>query len=546
MPHTYFARQPGVVSAASAAPSTVGRAVSFGISGALLAGQGTMGVHAASAAAVRDRKPYGFAPLCSQDYVDNVWSQKASLLAPVGTPMEELFDVADIVELLRAARGTVQVQAHDERLPRQGTVSDFFRNATLTLRAIQARLPRLASWSRAFAKVFGVSCEITLYLTPPGTPGLPLHNDQHDVLAAQVIGRRSWKAWDLEGLRLPPEIGLEPVAAPFRHTVSGPTSGSAALEVMPEPSLTAELGRGALLYVPRGSLHVASTARPPGGASAHLSISALTQSFSYAIAAFHLSAEPKIQEAIVASGWDLHRFRQAMMRTVDHKIDGVDFRRSLPLGWVRQLLGQSNESFCTTNFVSVLGGTQIVGSGMQAMVRSTLEALLRQILLQAPAPKPLQLKVTDSMLRTTADTFANHLDTFQGDLSKAASLPPVKGVDVLVLPHGLHIAYMAWGLRGGNGVVEARFSWCGRGVAGSVKTRWPSAVLPMLEVLAASPVRRLSLLDLGDGGDVLPKLLFAIELEQLPLDDPIKLTPGGSPTSSPSDRDPDCVVGEEL
>jgi ribosomal protein L16 Arg81 hydroxylase len=285
-------------------------------------------------ASLQDETPYGFAKLCASSFADENWADKTLLVESAGADVGSIFDLADLVELLIASNGSVTVTggtAKDGRTVsvspqpqrKKGSIMDFFRNSTIAFSAIETQLPRLAAWSRTFARAFGITSEVNLYLTPPGAQAFSVHNDRQEVLAAQVHGQKTWKVWDLKGLELPDEIMLEPAIAPFRHTVSLITSGAASLDAFPPASLDVSLQPGALLYVPRGSLHVASTAGVSTQPSLHLTIGILTQSFSYAIAAFHMAAEGLLKDAIAQAGWDLHRFRQNIMKLADHKHEGA-------------------------------------------------------------------------------------------------------------------------------------------------------------------------------------------------------------------------------
>lgn len=330
-------------------------------------------------------EPYAFSDLCDEDFLAHAWGWKSHLLAQ-GTAIQRLFDLPDLVDVLRAARdvsygagGALRAvggtalngrmgMASPQPTLQKGSLPDFFRNATLVLSSLQTRLPRLAAWSRAFARTFGISCEISLYISPPGSQGMPLHNDAHDKFVAQVLGAKAWKVWDLDGQAGGTFDWAEEIAAaPFRHTVSYAGSEAASFDALPEASADVRLHPGGLLYIPRGSLHVASTAhlqdpgqeaeafsaagQAPGAlrggasgshspeetatSSVHLAINALTQGASYALVAYQLTAEPSVQGAAQAAGWEPHRFRQALMRAADRGREGAALRRSLPLGWLR-------------------------------------------------------------------------------------------------------------------------------------------------------------------------------------------------------------------
>jgi len=504
--------------------------------------------------------PYGFGTLCGQTFAADFWSRKAVIFKQGNELATDMFDLADLAELLRDSKVQLQVvggtapsgrtaSVSPQPQRRRGAIADFFLNATCALSAVEARLPRLAAWSRDFARSFGISNEINLYLTPPGSQALSLHNDRQDVLAIQIVGQKSWKVWDLDGLQLPSEIGLDPVLSPFKHTVSLLSGEAAPLEALPPPSLDFRLEPGMMAYVPRGSLHVASTPESSNVSSLHLTIGVLSQSFSYAFAVFHAASQAVVHDVISAAGWDLHRFRQALMRIVDHKTDGVPFRKSLPFGWVRHMQGLGSDHACGGH--SDADNSSTVSS--MEIARSTLESLIQRVLLEAPSQVAMLGGISDDALRATTDVFLRHLEKFDQDLTNASLLPhPTRGANELELPEGLHISYdrphMDSGSDSAEGVdiVEATFSWCGsHDDGGVVVARWPVGALPLLQAVAASPVRRLAL-DSAQLGRSVPdpvsRLLFAVDLTKLRLTPPIQLVLAGSPLAGPGSRDPGCVA----
>lgn len=509
----------------------------------------------ATAAEREDRSElFALQALCSEGFAAEAWGAHTTKLLPTVAAVRNMFDLADLAELLRGAYSSLQVvggtaatgrtaSVSPQPVRRKGHLMDYFRNATLTLARIETKLPRLAAWSRAFASHFGVSSEINLFLTPPGAQALSLHNNRQDVFVVQVLGDKAWKVWDLPGLNVPAEFGIEPVLHPFRHTVSVQPDRPIPLAALPTPSLETGLKRGSTLYIPRGSLQVASTAGTGRASSSlHLSFNALTQSFSYAIAVFHLAAEDDVKSIMLAVGWDLHRFRQSLMRIVDEKTEGVPFRQSLPLGWA-PLVSSEGEATCLR-----AAGRRPDGQSTRVLTesRDVLETLLNRVFLEAPKQPPPRVTLSDAALRNVAAVFAEKVAKFHQDLAPVSLLPRAENIGTLELPPSLTVAFVAWGLdEYGAGEIEARFSWCGRSTEGMARVLWPAGVLPMLDVVSSSPTRLLDIAELSPGTDPVPKLIFALELTQLALDPPIRIRPRVDKAVSRADaRLPDCGRGE--
>mmetsp|Transcript_6152 Transcript_6152/g.10673 ORF Transcript_6152/g.10673 Transcript_6152/m.10673 type:complete len:562 (-) Transcript_6152:109-1794(-) len=486
--------------------------------------------------------------LCQPEFTEEIWSKRSAILADHNAEVAELFTLTDLVMLLdgteriqAAGAGASEVAAVPSRPNRQpGTIMDYFRNATLIFTSIETRLPRVAAWVREFRKAFGISVEVSLYITPPGAQGLGLHNDRQDNFVVQAVGAKSWRTWDVsnESVRAGQVFSKMNVAgAPFlRHLTSVSAEDEVLLDSLPESSIEARLEPGSLLYVPRGSLHVASTAGE-SAASVHLSIGTKSIPFSYALAIYNIVASAETRQVVEAAGWDTQRFRQALMKLVDEHQQGMDFRASMPFAWALWQDGLDASPAC-----AAMGQNSTNSSSAgSAYVKKHSEELFRRVLAGAPA-RPLRPVFTMGALHDVRIAFQRQLEKLEKDSETPAGVAaPLTEFEFLQLPDSLHVTYIAAGLDGyGKGETQALFSWCGRGFEGAQKVRWPAGVLSMLQAVAASRSRRMRLLELGSGSDMVPKLLFAIELARIPLEPRIELLPLGTPGLASQERDPDC------
>lgn len=488
---------------------------------------------------------YGFNDLCTSEFVTESWSQKSSMMKPGLEAVGSLFDMSDLTSLILAANGSVQVAGGTATVAgqtssvspqpkrRKGTAADFFRNCSLALSGIEAKLPRLAKWSRAFARTFGITIEVNLYLTPPSSQAFSLHNDKQDVLAAQVSGSKTWKIWDLHGgIELPEDMGIKPVAHPFHQTVALLKTDAPALEAMPIPSLNAHVTPGSLLYVPRGSLHVASTAEYVSSSSLHLTIGVLTQMFSFAFVLFHVSTEDELQKIIELAGWSLHDFRKTLMDTAGKAVEGVDFRQSLPVGFVWWAHNRTQGLLCRDG----------LNESPFSEAHARAETLLARILGKAPLPPEEQPKLSLSLLQSAAGVFVRHLEKYDKDLIDVSDLPLTAPIVAIELPEELHISFTQ-AVTGDE--VDVHFAWCQgdakHSAADAIEVQWPPLVLSMLEVIAKSQLRRISLIDLGGGPDPVPKHVFAVMLATLPLNPSIQLVSQSIEVLDSRPRSPDCV-----
>jgi hypothetical protein len=141
------------------------------------------------------------------------------------------------------------------------------QGSTLVLRHAEACWLPLQHLNRAIMDRLTAACSATLFLTPPGHRGFPLHFDIYDAFILQIEGAKEWRIY-------PPEIVLpygrlwRPL--PLRQGSGGQVDGTGADGTgadgtAPKPLATLTLEPGDLLYLPRGFGHAA---RATSGAGA--------------------------------------------------------------------------------------------------------------------------------------------------------------------------------------------------------------------------------------------------------------------------------------
>lgn len=138
-------------------------------------------------------------------------------------------------------------------LPDPGRILDLVADgATLVLQALHRSWPPVTALCRALEDLVGHPVQANAYLTPPGSRGLAVHHDTHDVLAIQLSGDKHW-------------VVHEPaVVAPLpgqRWSRDDHTPGPLVLDTVLHP--------GDVLYLPRGTPHAAETT---DAASLHLTV----------------------------------------------------------------------------------------------------------------------------------------------------------------------------------------------------------------------------------------------------------------------------------
>jgi lysine-specific demethylase/histidyl-hydroxylase NO66 len=121
----------------------------------------------------------------------------------------------------------------------------FEEGATIVLQGMHRYWPPLAAFCRDLELALGHPTQVNGYVTPPGSRGLAVHHDSHDVFVLQAFGRKSWEVY---------EPGHEKEA----------------------PALAIALEPGDSLYMPKGTPHAARTQE---AASGHLTVGILSSTW---------------------------------------------------------------------------------------------------------------------------------------------------------------------------------------------------------------------------------------------------------------------------
>src|SRR5204862_6907080 len=128
-------------------------------------------------------------------------------------------------------------------------LEQFREGATIVLQGLHRNWPPLGRFCRELEAALGHPTQVNAYVTPPGSRGLAVHQDSHDVFVLQAFGGKHWDVWAPRPLGAPkPEPGDDPV-----------------LSVTLEP--------GDAMYLPLGTPHAASTQEVLSG---HLTIGILS------------------------------------------------------------------------------------------------------------------------------------------------------------------------------------------------------------------------------------------------------------------------------
>jgi lysine-specific demethylase/histidyl-hydroxylase NO66 len=152
----------------------------------------------------------------------------------------------------------------------------FDGGATIVLQGLHRNWEPVAAFCRALEIELGHPCQVNAYVTPPGSQGLAMHVDPHDVFVLQAFGRKRWEIHAAPG-----ESDRDPIEA--------------------------DVGPGDCIYMPAGTPHAASAQSATSG---HLTV-----------------------------GVHIARWRDVLADALRSALDGHEFDGSIPVGWTREPAG---------------------------------------------------------------------------------------------------------------------------------------------------------------------------------------------------------------
>jgi bifunctional lysine-specific demethylase and histidyl-hydroxylase NO66 len=218
-------------------------------------------------------------------------------------------------------RGTVGGQRLDD-LPDPGRVIALFEEgATIALQGMHRWWPPVAALCRGIEEALTHPVQANAYITPPGSRGLDVHHDTHDVIALQTDGRKHWVVH---------EPAVELPLPRQRWSSDEHTPGARVMDT--------EVSPGDALYLPRGTPHAAETTDTY---SVHLTI-----------------------------GIRVVTWHEVLERAVARAADEPAFRRALPAGFATDPSALARE----LEPVLARAGEWLGGLGTGDLAEETVEA----------------------------------------------------------------------------------------------------------------------------------------------------------------------------
>jgi lysine-specific demethylase/histidyl-hydroxylase NO66 len=185
----------------------------------------------------------------------------------------------------------------------------FHEGATIVLQGMHRYWFPLARFCRELELALGHPTQVNGYITPPGSRGLAVHHDSHDVFVLQAFGRKRWEIYEPGGEDRAPQMDIE-------------------------------LAPGDCLYMPKGTRHGARTQEVVSG---HLTVGILTYTWAglFREALERIASEAELDEPLpVAFHRDRHGFQAAVedrLQALRVRLDKAD-AQDLAEGMIRKFL----------------------------------------------------------------------------------------------------------------------------------------------------------------------------------------------------------------
>ena len=156
------------------------------------------------------------------------------------------------VNFLKREFGNKDTIARDKQLGPKDLLDGMRRNYTLQMLGTHYWIPSVANMSYWLSQVTSRPVSVNLYSTPMKQEvSLVPHSDFQCALMVQLEGRKRWRLWKLPDIWLPVR---------YRHIRGRDDGDIVDKDWLGDPYMDVILEPGDVLYVPRGCLHLTSTA----------------------------------------------------------------------------------------------------------------------------------------------------------------------------------------------------------------------------------------------------------------------------------------------
>jgi ribosomal protein L16 Arg81 hydroxylase len=192
---------------------------------------------------------------------------RASDGGPRANLLPDALLASDIANLLSRAGPSIKVFKKGETVDEENFRVAYLDGASLIVNQADRYDSKIYTFCRALAERYFHHVFAVVYLTPPKSWAVRLHNDDQDVFLLQVWGKKHWIIRDAPKLCVYSEemLGKDDPVPP---------------ELISEPIMSFDLLPGDILYIPRGFLHEATTTTEP---SLHITVTMPTSDYCWGV-----------------------------------------------------------------------------------------------------------------------------------------------------------------------------------------------------------------------------------------------------------------------
>ncbi|CAK0846345.1 unnamed protein product [Prorocentrum cordatum] len=182
--------------------------------------------------------------------------------------LPEAISVDDIVALIRRSGPNLKMFRQGDPYDSDSFPEAYLDGASMIVNQADRFNTTLYEMSRSLAESHFMHVFSVVYLTPPGSQAVRLHNDDQDVFLLQVLGKKRWTVREAPKM-LPYTEEMLGKDAPVPEELIGPAIMAFTMEA------------GDILYIPRGCLHEAATGEAEP--SLHVTVTVPTSDYCWGV-----------------------------------------------------------------------------------------------------------------------------------------------------------------------------------------------------------------------------------------------------------------------
>jgi len=181
--------------------------------------------------------------------------------------LPEAISAGHIADLINRAGSNVKMFKKGCPHNEENFLVAYLDGASIIVNQAERYQPAVYELCKALADEYFHHVFAVVYLTPPDSFAVRMHNDDQDVFLLQVWGTKHWT------------ILNAPTMLPYTEEMVG-KDDPVPPEAVGEPIMSFDMQAGDVLYIPRGFLHEASTSAEP---SLHITVTMPTSDYCWGV-----------------------------------------------------------------------------------------------------------------------------------------------------------------------------------------------------------------------------------------------------------------------